>query len=145
MASPDRIGAAYHEAGHAVVAWALGLPVIEIAIAVGGDAAGRSGIGVADHLSKRQKIAVLMAGRVAQQIFEAPTHDRAGAVDHAMIMRIVGDMPESESWEFRNGAALDAREIIIANRAKVERLAQHLIDNGSINGADFLTLMNAAD
>jgi hypothetical protein len=50
--SSDRIGAAYHEAGHTIVAWALGLPVGDIAIAVGGDdAAGRSQIGVADQLA----------------------------------------------------------------------------------------------
>jgi hypothetical protein len=31
------MGAAYHEAGHAVVAWALGLKVGRLAIAIGGD------------------------------------------------------------------------------------------------------------
>jgi hypothetical protein len=37
MINRDQMGAAYHEAGHAVVAWALGLNVGRLAIAIGGD------------------------------------------------------------------------------------------------------------
>jgi hypothetical protein len=37
MANPDRVGAAYHEAGHAVILWAFGLQVDSTAIGFGGD------------------------------------------------------------------------------------------------------------
>jgi len=37
MTPSDRLGAAYHEAGHAVVAWALGWPIGNITIGIDGD------------------------------------------------------------------------------------------------------------
>lgn len=33
MAAEDRIGAAYHEAGHAIVLWVFGLQVDSVAVA----------------------------------------------------------------------------------------------------------------
>jgi hypothetical protein len=80
MANADRIGAAYHEAGHAVVLWALGLSVVEIAIGIGGDdAAGKTKIAGSDnHLTEFDRVLINVAGLEAQEIFEAPTHDHAG-------------------------------------------------------------------
>jgi ATP-dependent Zn protease len=37
MANPDRVGAAYHEAGHAIVVWVFGLQVDSVAIGIAGD------------------------------------------------------------------------------------------------------------
>ena len=145
MNSSDRVGAAYHEAGHAVVAWALGLPVGDIAIAVGGDdAAGRSNIGVADRLSIRDQIAVCVAGLVAQEIFNVPTHDHAGLADYGRAIGILDEMPEHKQREVIDDAHKRAREIILANRARVARVARHLIAKGNITGGEFASDMSAA-
>jgi ATP-dependent Zn protease len=63
-ASDYRISTAYHEAGHAVVAWALGLPVAEVAIGKDGDdSAGRTNIeGTDDHLPLFDRVVVYLAG-----------------------------------------------------------------------------------
>jgi len=130
-------GAAYHEAGHAVVAWALGLPVGDIAIAVGGDgAAGRSAIGLADQLSVPDQIVVCVAGLEAQEIY-APTHAHAIA--------ILNEMPEQRQRDLIDDAHKRACEIILTNRARVDRVARHLIANGNITGDEFASAMSAAN
>jgi hypothetical protein len=51
MASQDRYGAAIHEAGHVVVAWALGLKTRKLAVGIDGDdAAGAAEIEENSHL-----------------------------------------------------------------------------------------------
>lgn len=61
-------GAAFHEAGHVIVARELGLPVGEIAVGIDGDQAkGRTDIGSAHHLPLIDQIALCVAGVVAQR------------------------------------------------------------------------------
>jgi ATP-dependent Zn protease len=70
----DRRGAAYHEAGHAVVAWALGLQIGEIEIAIGGDdAKGNAEIENDEGLPLIDRLAICVAGMEAQDLFSAPT------------------------------------------------------------------------
>jgi ATP-dependent Zn protease len=61
-------GTAYHEAGHAVVAWALSLPVGTIRVWEE-DAGGGTEIGSASHLSLIEQIAIRAAGHAAEQVF----------------------------------------------------------------------------
>jgi ATP-dependent Zn protease len=147
MASGDRIGAAYHEAGHAVVAWALALELADIAIGIGGDdAAGATKIvGSDDHLTVFDRVVVNVAGLEAQEIFNAPTHEHAGLGDYATIIGILGDISDEESFKIRTAARERAREIVLANRLKVIRLAQHLIASQRISGSGILDLLNAVD
>jgi ATP-dependent Zn protease len=143
MANPDRVGAAYHEAGHAVILWAFGLQIDSIAIGIGGDdAAGHTKVtGSDEHLSEFDRIVVSEAGLEAQEVFEAPTHNHAGLTDYAKVIDILGDISEEESLKIRTAARERAREIILANRTKVARLAAYLIENGCISGLAFLDLM----
>jgi ATP-dependent Zn protease len=143
MANPDRVGAAYHEAGHAVILWAFGLQIDSIAIGMGGDdAAGHTKVtGSDEHLSEFDRIVVSEAGLEAQEVFEAPTHNHAGLTDYAKVIDILGDISEEESLKIRTAARERAREIILANRTKVARLAAYLIENGCISGLAFLDLM----
>ena len=68
-------GAAFHEAGHVVVARFLGLRVSEVEIGMNGDdASGRAEISCADQLSFIDQIALCAAGLEAQEMFDAPTH-----------------------------------------------------------------------
>jgi hypothetical protein len=67
MASQDRYGAAVHEAGHVVVAWALGLKTRKLAVGIDGDdAAGAAEIEESSHLPTVDQIAICSAGADAQ-------------------------------------------------------------------------------
>jgi hypothetical protein len=69
VSEEDRLGAAFHEAGHAVVAWALGLSVREIEIGVNGDdAAGRAEIEDSVHLPIVDQIAVCLAHSTSSSV-----------------------------------------------------------------------------
>jgi hypothetical protein len=95
MTIEDRRGAAYHEAGHIVVAWALGLRVGAAAIGIDGDDA--KGTADIDHdkpLPLVDKIAVCAAGVEAQHVFGIPTHYRAGAMDEAEIIKLTEHLDE---------------------------------------------------
>jgi len=70
-----------------------------------------------------------------------PTHDHAGLADYAKIIDILGDISAEESLKIRTAARERAREIILANRTKVDRLAEYLIEKGRISGFAFLELM----
>jgi hypothetical protein len=73
-----RRGLAFHEAGHAVVAWYLGLQVGEIAIV--DDPKDDSGTDIAteqEHLPEVDRLAVCLAGLEAESFFEAPTQEYA--------------------------------------------------------------------
>jgi ATP-dependent Zn protease len=142
----NRIGAAYHEAGHAVIAWVLGLEPAKIEIGIDGDeSAGKTMVGSDEHLPELDRLAICYAGMVAQEIFECPTHENAGVSDYAKMIEILGDeISEEESLERRNAAYARAREILLANKAKIERLALHLVDKVHISGSNFLELINAS-
>lgn len=88
MSHLDRRGAAYHEAGHAVVAAVLGLTVAGIEIAIGGDdAKGATVTGDPAGLPLEDQLTICAAGMEAQKIFDAPTHDDAGVADYGLIKR----------------------------------------------------------
>jgi hypothetical protein len=66
-------GTAYHEAGHAVVAWSFGLQVGTISV-LADDASGSTQIAPAGHLGLVEQIAVCAAGYTAEKTFDYPTH-----------------------------------------------------------------------
>jgi hypothetical protein len=124
----DLRGAAFHEAGHVVVAVHFGLPVREIEIGMNGDdASGRAEIGCADGLSFVNQLALCAAGTAAQAIFNAPTHDLAERDDMAKMVTLLADLPERESFALRQAAYARAREILEANKAAVEEVALRLM------------------
>ncbi len=72
--------AAFHEAGHAVVAWVLEVPVAAVRIRFM-EAKGWHGgtdIGPADHLPLIDQIALCLAGLAAEEVFECVNHELAG-------------------------------------------------------------------
>ena len=81
-------GTAYHEAGHAVVAWALGLPVMTICVKIG-DAGGGTEVGFADHLSLIEQVAVCSAGSAAEEVFECSAHELASFNDHVTVLKLI--------------------------------------------------------
>jgi hypothetical protein len=70
MTIDDQRGAAFHEAGHAVAAWSIGLLVRRIAIGIDGDdAKGTAEIEQKDSTALVDQIAMWVAGGIAQEIF----------------------------------------------------------------------------
>ena len=134
MSDKDLRRAAFHEAGHAVVARFFGLPVgdhLEIA----DDGSGKTKIGSADHLPRLDQIAVRLAGVAAQDLFGLPKpragYQRAGYHDHGKIIGLVEGLTEAESLKLRNAAYARAREIIKNQKLEVEWLAELLIKDRS--------------
>jgi len=129
MSDKDLRRAAFHEAGHAVVARYFGLPVgdhLEIA----DDGSGKTKIGSADHLPLSDQITVRIAGVAAQDLFGLPK-PRAGYHDHGKIIGLVEGLTEAESLKLRNAAYARAREIIKNQKLEVEWLAELLIKDRS--------------
>lgn len=134
MSVQDRRGAAYHEAGHVVVAWALGLAVRKIEIAVGGDpTAGKAEIERSDRLPLVDQIAICVAGLEAQEIFGAFTHGHAAMGDYAKIIELVEELDETTISAQREAGCLCARELIEHHRSLIDQIAAYLIANGTID------------
>src|SRR4051794_23239319 len=103
MTFQDRLGAAYHEAGHAVVASALGLSIGRIEIAINDDdAKGAADIEIegALLLPLVDQLAICAAGIEAQEFFEMPTHDLAGFGDVGKMFELLHDYDEAERRAF---------------------------------------------
>ena len=132
-----------HEAGHAVVAWSLKLPVTAIHIINketgwhGGTVAGK-----ADDL--RDQVMLLAAGRAAGSVFECPADERAWLWDFMEIASLLhrnGISAEKERDRWIDEADSRARRVLEAHRDKVHKLTDLLVD-GDVNRAAFEQLMN---
>ena len=122
-------GAAFHEAGHVVVAREFGLSVGEIAIDIdgGGHQTGRTDIGSAHHLPVTDQIALCVAGIVSQSLFTWQTHRFAGASDYARVFKLVERLTDAESLKLRHAGYVRARKILEKHATEVEHLAKRLI------------------
>ncbi len=124
---PDRHprGSAYHEAGHAIVAWSLGLRIGTILIRHD-DASGETEIGDTKDLSLIEQIAVCAAGYTAEAVFGYPTHYWIAAEDYNKIRKLLEDnaIPEEERGvALRKKGAERARVCLEVHRNKVVELA----------------------
>lgn len=137
-------GTAFHEAGHAVVGWSLGLGVRAVHIG-DDDASGAAEIGYAD-LSLIEQIALCSAGIAAENAFECPVDELAGAQDREKIYEL---LKANEISEEGQGAALRgegyncARECLGTHMSEVIRLAERLAQRGRVDASEFLRLMQA--
>ena len=133
MTSQDRYGAAVHEAGHVVVAWALGLKTRKMAVCIDGDdTAGAAEIEESPHLLLVDQIAICSTGADAQRMFDAPTHEVAALVK---IANLVDDFAEDKGEALRYAGYRRSKELLELHRAKVERLAQALAERAELDQA----------
>ena len=136
-------GTSYHEAGHAVVAWSLGLPVR--AVRVSDDASGGALIGDADQLPLIEQIAICSGGIAAESLFGNPTHELAGFNDRLMIFHLLegtGISEEDGQGEARREEGYNfACARLERHRNKVIALAERLIESGHVDRTEFLRLM----
>ena len=137
-------GTAYHEAGHAVVAWSFGLQVGTINIRAD-DAGGGAQIGPADHLSVVEQIAVCAAGYIAENEFGHHAPNRLAASRDLIRIRDILKAHAVEEGSRAEGLRSQSYDCALArlraNEPKVVRLAKRLVQNGSVNSAAFLSLM----
>jgi len=135
---------AYHEAGHAVVAWSFDLPVRAVRVS-DDDAGGATDIDSADGLTLIEQIAVLSAGIAAGGVFECPTHKLAGSRDRQKIMELIKAHGISEEGEQARKLRYDgidyARVRLETHKSKVIKLAERLVEAGRVDASEFLSLM----
>ncbi|MCP3471652.1 hypothetical protein NLM33_15095 [Bradyrhizobium sp. CCGUVB1N3] len=126
-------GCAVHEAGHAVVAWALGVRVRKIVVGVKGDeTAGRAETDPANHLPLSDQIAICAAGSDAQFMLAAPTNDNAAMMDMTEIRELIEDCKEAEGDALRYEGFKRSRALLELHRTLVERLALALVEHGKV-------------
>jgi ATP-dependent Zn protease len=125
-------GAAYHEAGHAVVALALGLRVERVEI-FDEDNSGSADVEPAKHLPLVDRLAICLAGINANHMFKAPMHELAGFQDHVMVRKLVSDIPETEGDILRDKGHQRAWDLLKAHARSVEDIAAQLLAQRKID------------
>jgi hypothetical protein len=116
--------AAYHEAGHVVVARFLGLPIGRVELEE--DRSGRADIRYAEHLPLVDQIAICVAGIEAQELFNCPMHQHAALGDYLMVRELVAGLTDAEGYEYRQAGYLRALEILKSRLPEIEELAHQL-------------------
>jgi hypothetical protein len=116
--------AAYHEAGHVVVARFLGLTIGRVEIEE--DGTGRADIRVAEHLPLVDQIAICVAGIEAQELFNCPMHQHAALGDYLRVRELLAGLTDTESYEHRQAGYLRALEILKVRLPETENLADRL-------------------
>jgi ATP-dependent Zn protease len=124
--------AAYHEAGHAVVALALGLHVDRVEI-FHEDYSGDTEIVGAGDLPLVDRIAICVAGMDAGEMFHAPAHEFAYSRDFQMVVDLLEDIAEAESDALRKTGHQRAWDLLGAHSSSVEDIAAQLLAERKIN------------
>jgi hypothetical protein len=134
---------AFHEAGHAVVAWLFGLSLKRIYL----DLKTEGGAAPADGpASLAKKIAIYYAGNVSEEIFKGPAVPRRAHADRYYVRRLLEEngTPEDEP----EGQALIAKgcswaeKLLRRHEARVGRVAKRLLQSPhKLNPARFKQLM----
>jgi archaellum biogenesis protein FlaJ (TadC family) len=126
-----RQGAAVHEAGHAVAAWALGLAIRELRISNDGD--GTSRIENPTHLPLLQQIALAAAGMEAVELLQASPRPEAGLSDAAKILDLLQHWPEEEREHMQSRGHECARQILADHIDLLTRLSNALFQWGLLD------------
>ena len=120
---------AYHEAGHAIVGWALKLRIYRLRIGVQGDAGkGAADMEQNDALSLVDRIAICYGGIAAQAMLRLETHDLAGMMDENCVRKLLGDEHEDsdEDLKLRDAGFDRARSLLELHRQPLDRIAAAL-------------------
>jgi hypothetical protein len=138
-------GRCCHEAGHAVVAFSLGVRVVAVSVFFTekegwkGDTK-TEGTG---HLPWKDQIVLRIAGKAAEEFFNCPEDLWASLHDLGEIDSLLHRMGMSEEREVRivEGKAR-VRIILEEHREQVLRLVTCLVEHGHVNEPEFLRLMS---
>jgi hypothetical protein len=130
-----RRGAAVHEAGHAIVAWTLGLKVPQLRI--GEDGKGASCIEYSTHLPILDQIAIAAAGMEAGKLLRAPTWELAAISDYVKINELLDDYPDQREHLICQGHER-AREILVDRLTILTDLSDALARSGLLDAKALL-------
>lgn len=124
---------AYHEAGHAITALALGLRLDEVSLDVTADRWGEGDTRASGWSSRVQVAEVALGGAIAERGFLGDIGDGCGH-DEAMVAAVMenGSVP----------AATSVRSIVELNRPAVKVIAEALLEHGTLSGGDVEALLS---
>jgi ATP-dependent Zn protease len=140
----ERRGLSYHEAGHAVVAWALGFRVIKVSIGMDGDDGPVTELDPVNPPTPSQALIINRGGMAAEDLFEAPTSPRAHFFDRYDADQKILKRLKRKKCEAKRVAYDRARELLEANKEMAIGVAEHLIKHGKIDGAEFERLAESS-
>ena len=126
--------AAYHEAGHVVVARFFGLTVRQVEIEE--DGSGRADISSAERLPLVDQVAVCVAGIEAQELFDCPMHDHAALGDYLKVRELMAGLTDAESYQCRQAGYLRALQILKSRLPEIDGLAHRLFHQRRIETPD---------
>jgi len=160
----DREVAAYHEAGHAVVAWAFGLTIDKITIEQEGDAAGHvihdyggdiNEIVYGDDEMRRQvaleRVAITsLAGEVAQRRFRPTSVDEQhGGSDRLSVHHALDHLADESDQALRDAwwrlLELRTERLIERHWHNVEWLVKVLLEKITLTGAEIAEVIVDAE
>jgi len=136
LPSQNIIAAAYHEAGHVVVALHYKLIVGKVWIQEDGDG-GTEPLCSDEHLPQIDRFAVWLSGGRAQHHFNAWTDALTSTSDYAQVINATPQMTEAERRPLIDAGKARALAIIKNNADELKRLAEFLIARRCIHIDEF--------
>ena len=140
-------GLCCHEAGHAVVAWSFGVPVVAVyvtfSVARGWQCGTRYFWRSQRGLHFMDQATSLAAGRAGEELFDCPAQYGEWLADLHEISVLLNDkgIPEDKHWLLVSEARDRARLILENYRGGARKLVDRLVEAGLVGEAEFLRLM----
>jgi hypothetical protein len=136
-----------HEAGHAVVARALGAEVVFVEIDL---ATGNGGSRSQNFADQAHNLAVCVAGCRAEHAFDAPASRKTKIGDFRTMRKLLSELPEADRRAARAEGYRLADAILRQHAANVQRLVDELMarrwqdgtDTVRIEGGELIALLD---
>jgi ATP-dependent Zn protease len=158
MGDRERIGTAFHEAGHATMGLLLRRPPKAASIVRDGHMAGavtfdkdrpQSTLSYFDKSQEKRlylemRVMITLAGTVAHDIMEpGRAHDVADKMDRDQAIELLEDWeaPDDERAAWLDELASKTRETLVANRSLIERISVVLLERETLSREDLLALL----
>jgi hypothetical protein len=148
MTEPYPQGFCCHEAGHAVVAFSLGVRVVAVSVFFAEEKGwkGDTKTEGTDHLPWKDQITLRIAGKAAEEFFDCSAEPMASFHDLGEIASLLDRMGMSEQPEARvDEGKARARLILEGRREQALKLIAHLAERGHVNEPEFLRLMKGEE
>jgi hypothetical protein len=146
LKEPSLRRVAWHEAGHAVVAWERGLTVTCVSIRPDGESLGRaqhSPDGDCAIASERERENILAMAGWAAELASGEAED--GTYDDGDLQCVLNRTPEDQIAIELGWAEREAERIVRANLSRIELLAGVLLDRLELSDAEEIRATKAAE